>query len=302
VNTDHVSAFYWTAVLQSATAAGKRLGVSQPTITTRIQKLEKELSARLFERDPLRLTAAGERALPALTRVWQAEQEAKAALVSDARRPVRFRLGVIESVLHSTLGELVVDLRAHESDLQLEMTVHTSLELEKLLEQGALDLAVAASPASGKQVHTSVSAALEMVFVGNRKLHPRPRYALDQLAALGLVSFQPKSQPFRLLTRSLEARTRTAAMHTASSISAMVALVKAGFGVATLPRVVVERLSDPTLCILQCDQALAPLPIHISYRTDPGEPRHAELVRRVLGFMRQPAAAKRRRQSPLAPL
>lgn len=116
--------------------------------------------------------------------------------------------------------------------------------------------------------------------MGNRKLHTKARYLLDELAELGIVSFQSESQPHRLLTKSLQDCSRDAVVHTVSSISGMVALVSAGFGVATLPRVVAERMAEPNLRILQCDQLLAPLPIHISSRIDPEQPRHAELVRR----------------------
>jgi DNA-binding transcriptional LysR family regulator len=294
MNTDHVSAFYWAATLESVTAAAKRLELSQPTVSTRIQCLEKDLEVQLFDRDPFRLTSAGRRALPLLTRFWEHEQKVMAELAQSASRPVRFRLGVIESVLHSSLSELIADLRAHEPKLELEMAVHTSLELEKLVEQGALDLVVAASPAAGKDMQTCSVAPMALVFVGSRARHTRSHYALDELAELGLIGFQPKSQPHRHLTKLLAEQSRDAVMHTASSISGMVALVNAGFGVATLPRVVAERLmTDKSgLCILPCRQELSLLPIHISYRIDPGEPRHAEIVRRVVAFLQWPPAAK----------
>ncbi|MET0287564.1 MAG: LysR family transcriptional regulator [Polyangiales bacterium] len=284
MDTDHVRSFYWTATLGSATAAANRLGWSQPTVTTHIQKLERQLGLQLFDHEPHRLSSAGERALPILLRVLEAEQQATAALASST--PVRFRLGVIESVLHSSLGGLVADLREHEANLQLEMAVHTSLELERLVEQGMLDLVVTASPASGTHVQTVAASSMEMVFVGNARLHTKVRYALAELAELGLVSFQAKSQPFRHLTKALQESTRGAAVHTASSISAMVTLVNAGFGVATLPRVAAERMGASELRILQCDEPLAPLPIHISYRIDPAEPRHRGLVERVIKFVR----------------
>lgn len=294
MNTEHVSAFYWTATLDSVTAAAKRLELSQPTISTRLQLLEKDLDVQLFAREPFRLTSAGRRALPLLTRFLQHEKELLAELGSNVQRPVRFRLGVIESVLHSSLRELIADLRTHEPKLELEMAVHTSLELEKLVEQGALDLVVAASPASGKDVQTCSVAPMSMVFVGSRERHTKARYDMTELAEVGVIGFQAKSQPHRHLTKLLEEQSSGAVLHTASSISGMVALVNAGFGVATLPRVVAERLTkeDSRLCILPCQQELAVLPIHISYRIDPAEPRHGDIVRRVILSLQRSSAPK----------
>jgi len=62
-------------------------------------------------------------------------------------------------------------------------------------------------------------------------------------------------------------------VHAISSISAMAQLVEAGFGVATLPRAVVEPLARRLpLRVLPCDDTLEPLPIYASYRDDPSSP------------------------------
>lgn len=75
-------------------------------------------------------------------------------------------------------------------------------------------------------------------------------------------------------------------MHTISSISAMVQLVQGGFGVATLPRLAVQRLlAFPDLRALACDTALKPLPIHVSYREDPSSPAMEAIVRSALSFI-----------------
>lgn len=59
-------------------------------------------------------------------------------------------------------------------------------------------------------------------------------------------------------------------MHAISSISAMAQLVEAGFGVATLPRAVVDGLARRLpLRVLPSEGTLEPLPIYASYRDDP---------------------------------
>ena len=102
-----------------------------------------------------------------------------------------------------------------------------------------------------------------------------------------------------LLDTLRQAQVEPRCVHTISSISAMVQLVQGGFGVATLPRLAVQRLlAFPDLRALACDTALRPLPIHVSYREDPSSPAMEAVVRSALDFIeqQQPAPARRPRK------
>jgi DNA-binding transcriptional LysR family regulator len=289
---ENLSAFYWTATLESASAAAKRLDVSQPTISTRIKALEQELGAPLFAHHPFRLNETGRRVLPILTQLLQLEQQLTVQLEPDAQRSVRFRMGVVEAVQHSALGGLVAKLRAQAPKLLLEMMVNTSAELGKQVQQGALDLVISTIPASGRRMQTCSVGSMEMVFVGDAKRHKQRRYTLEQLAGFGFIGFQPGSQPHRHLVKLLKESALEAVVHAVSSVSGMVSLVSAGFGIATLPPLVVESLKRPDLRILPCDCKLPSLPIHISYRIDPSTPGHEQIAQRVIASMRQLLAPK----------
>jgi DNA-binding transcriptional LysR family regulator len=83
-------------------------------------------------------------------------------------------------------------------------------------------------------------------------------------------------------------------VHTISSISAMVQLVEEGFGVATLPQAAVQRLAERLpLQVLRCEQPLTPLPIHLSWRDDPGASAAGSVVDAVLA-MEAPVGRKPR--------
>jgi DNA-binding transcriptional LysR family regulator len=119
---------------------------------------------------------------------------------------------------------------------------------------------------------------------------------LQQLAAQDeLLTFQRGSQPHvALLELCRQHRVEAPRVHTISSISAMLQLVEQGFGVATLPQAAVARLSQRQgLCVVPCDAALQALPIHLSWRDDPGTSAAAQVVASVLAL--DPGAGRRRR-------
>jgi DNA-binding transcriptional LysR family regulator len=113
-----------------------------------------------------------------------------------------------------------------------------------------------------------------MCFVGHKELHVRRRYRMADLLSLDLLTFQRGSQPHvALLELFRESGGPAPRVHAISSISAMAQLVEAGFGVATLPRAVVEPLARRLpLRVLPCDDVLESLPVYASYRDDPSSP------------------------------
>jgi DNA-binding transcriptional LysR family regulator len=135
-----------------------------------------------------------------------------------------------------------------------------------------------------------------MVFVGQAQRHTRRRWTLADLCAHDeLLTFQRGSLPHvALLDLCRKHGIEAARVHTISSISAMVQLVESGFGVATLPHAAVVRLTHRlALKALNCEAALAPLPIHLSWRDDPASPAAGQVIESVLEFSRRPDASRK---------
>lgn len=78
-----LEAFWWIAKTGSFNRAAERLFLTQPSVTARIQALEKELGQQLFERRPrgVRLTDAGRALLPHAERVLQDIKRARQAVL-----------------------------------------------------------------------------------------------------------------------------------------------------------------------------------------------------------------------------
>jgi DNA-binding transcriptional LysR family regulator len=281
MNLRFVEAFYWVVTLRSVTRAAEKLHLTQSAMSSRVAALEQELGTLLLDRrdKQFRVTAAGQRFFGYAEKLLALQREIKSELGAVEAQPMRLRVGAIESVLHSWLMDWVHGLRAAQPSLALELTVETSPVLLDQLLRGTLDIALAALPAGGGVASRQLP-PMEMVFVGHADIHRRRRWALGDLAALELLTFQRGSQPQVALSDLLQrAGLEPLRLHTVSSISAMAQLVVDGLGVATLPRAVVNRLAERMpLRVLACDTALPPLPLHVSWRDDPASQAQRALI------------------------
>jgi DNA-binding transcriptional LysR family regulator len=300
MNLRFVEAFYWVVSLKSVSRAAEKLFITQSAMSSRIAALEEELGVLLLDRrdKQFRLTVAGLRFFTHAQRLLALHREIKVEMGAGApQRAVSLRIGVIESVLHSWLIEWVQHMRSTNPDFELELTVETTPVLVDQIRRGALDLAFAALPTSGENLRSRALPPMEMVFVGHRDLHRKRRYALADLAALELLTFQRGSQPHvSLLDLFREAGLQPLRVHSISSISAMVQLVEGGIGVATLPLAAVQRLSERLpLKPLKCEAALPPLPVHASYRDDPTSVVASGVLDAVFDFIGAPVLHRKKR-------
>lgn len=288
MNLRFVEAFYWAVTLKSITRAAEKLFVTQSALSSRIAALEAELGVLLLDRrdKSFRLTVAGTRFHRHAERLLHLQRDIKAEFGSGPAGAMSLRIGVIESVLHSWLIDWVRELRRAHPALELELTVETTPVLLDHMRRGAADLVLAALPADGDGVRTRVLQTMPMVFTGPAAA--RRRWTLAELcAAHELLTFQRGSQPHvALLDLCRQQRVEPPRVHAISSISAMVQLVEAGFGIATLPLPAVQRLAAQRgVRALQVDAALTPLPIHLSWRDDPATPAAAQVLDSVQQFV-----------------
>jgi DNA-binding transcriptional LysR family regulator len=289
MNLRFVEAFYWVAALKSVSRAAEKLFITQSAMSSRIAALEEELGVLLLDRrdKQFRLTVAGTRFLTYADRLLALQREVKNEMGGGVARSFSLRIGAIESVLHSWLIGWVQHMRDTAPGFELELTVETTPVLVEQIKRGTLDIAFAALPAAGDGLRSRALPAMPMAFVGHTALHRKRHYTLGDLAALELLTFQRGSQPHvALLDLFRGSGWQPARVHNISSISAMVQLVEGGFGVATLPLAAALPLAERLpLKALRCDAQLAPLPVHASYREDPGSAVAREVVDTVFAFI-----------------
>ncbi len=273
MNLRFVEAFYWVATLRSVSRAAEKLFITQSAMSSRIAALEEELGTLLLDRrdKSFRLTIAGARFLTHAQKMLDLQRVAKAELGGNIVGEQVLRIGAIESVMHSWLTDWLSELRAQHPLLAIELTVETTPLLLDHVRRGVVDLVFAAAPATGDGVRTAPMPSMPMVLIGNAEVHGNRAYTLAETASMDVMTFQRGSQPYVALIDTLrDAGVDNARIHAISSISAMVELVEANFGIATLPASAAKRLQAiRKVRVLRSALTLPALTLFASYRTDP---------------------------------
>jgi DNA-binding transcriptional LysR family regulator len=136
---------YFLAVVEtgSFTKAAQRSGVSQPTLSAGIQKLEQTLEAQLFERGKRRvfLTSPGTRFLEHAKAIVAEAQRAMTDLKEVPKREV-LSVGVLTTISAFEVHRLFNDfMRTHPKTI-VELFEGTERELNSRLERELLDVAL----------------------------------------------------------------------------------------------------------------------------------------------------------------
>jgi len=130
--------------------------VSQPTLSTQIKKLERELGVELFERHPRQvlLTLAGEQVVQH-ARQAVAEADAIREVARQARDPESgsLRLGVFPTLGPYLLPHAVPAVHERFPNLELLLVEDKTEVLLQRLHDGRLDVAVLALPVEGDHLH-----------------------------------------------------------------------------------------------------------------------------------------------------
>lgn len=142
----------------SLSAAALALGSSQPTLSRQIARLEAEIGAALFERAPrgLRLTVAGQALVEPARRMQEAAQALSLrAAAQDAGLAGTVRLTASEIVAGFVLPPLLLELRQHHPEIQIELVA--SDQIDDLLTREA-DIAVRMTrPEQGELIGRKIS-------------------------------------------------------------------------------------------------------------------------------------------------
>lgn len=226
--------------------AAEALHLTQPAATWRLQALERELGAQLFERTGrgMRLTDAGRLTLPYAERAVRAAREMRAALEAFERGAGgRLDVGCSPAIGVYLLPDALVRFRASRPEVEVAVRTGHSEEVLQLVLTGEVRIGLVRNLR-----HTDITARLlteDDLVLAAHPLHPfarTGRVSAAEVGREGLILFD-RASSFYELTQTLFARAGVLpriAMELDSAEGAKMMVAK-GLGVALLPAMAITR-------------------------------------------------------------
>jgi molybdate transport repressor ModE-like protein len=140
-----VLTFRAVAHQRSFSRAARELSLSQPSVSTQVAQLEREIGTPLLERRPggLRLTPEGHILLEHADAIAERFELAEAQLAAAVeQRTTRLRIGGLPTALAGFVPAAVARLRAQRPETRVTFAEGTSGELAAGVASGELDLAI----------------------------------------------------------------------------------------------------------------------------------------------------------------
>ncbi|MGN6127513.1 LysR substrate-binding domain-containing protein [Humibacter soli] len=230
---DLLATFLAVVETGSFTRAAERLGLSQPTVSQHVQRLEKAAGRVLIDRDTrqVRLTDNGD-AMAGFARTILAAHAAADSYFSGTAMRGRLRFGAADDLALTQLPSILRDFRQAYPQINLELTVGQSAPLARRLKAGQLDL-IFIKQNSGATDGDRV-AVDSMVWMGLDKTELAPTDPVP------LIAYQDPSLSRQMAIDALESAGRVWRITcNTREVNGVLAAVRAGLGVAPFPRTLI---------------------------------------------------------------
>jgi len=254
VNPNHLQVFLTVAKVKNFSRAGKKLHLSQPTITQIIKQLEQELETRLFDRTThsVQLTESGKLLIPYAEKILRLQEEARrkiALLEQTISGPLL--IGASMTSAEAVLPRLMGQYQQRYPNVQIRIEVTNSENIMTALEAGQLHFGIIEAPLTSSVLAIQPLMTDELVCIASANHPPEGLTAepsgihLQQLATLPLI-MREKGSGTRLVLEEALAKCQIPAgqLHIVmelNSTEAIKEMVANGLGVAVLSRHLIKK-------------------------------------------------------------
>lgn len=240
--------FAKVAELGHFTRAAEACGVSQPSLSQAVARLEADLGTPLFERlgRSVRLTEAGEKFRDRASHILRLLDDARAS-VTDAPDSGRVVVAAIPTVAPYLLPRALTALAADCPRVQVEVVEETTERAVARTAGGEADVLIAALPLRHPDLHVEPLLTEELLAVlpAAHPLAARPRVTLKELAAERFVLLDEAhcltDTALAFCARRKAAPEVTARVH---QLTTVLELVRLGHGVSLVPAM--AAAADPS--------------------------------------------------------
>lgn len=235
LNPIWLKTFATVARCRSFTEAGRRLELTQPSVSEHIRRLEKDLGRRLFVRDThsVALTPDGEALLAHARVILQAITRAESQFRAP-RLKGRVRLGSSDDIAQGPLPTVLAAFRDAHPDVELEITIGMTGKLYELVDAGEIDLLIGKRRLGDRRGVP--------LFTGRLEWLAKAGTVVDLEAPLPLILIaEPSVTRAVVLDTLAEAGLQWQVVCTSSSHGGCIAAARGGLGITVRPQYVVAR-------------------------------------------------------------
>ena len=246
MDVGQLEALVQVAAHRSFSRAAEALGLTQPSVTARIQALERDLGETLFERNGrgVRLTEVGASFLPHAQRVLRALQDGRDVVQSLRKLEIgTLRLGAAPTVSTYVLPELLKEFCARYPGIDVSVRTEYSEEIVQMVLADEVQVGLERT-ITHPEVVTVPLYRDEVVLVTSPQ-HAFAQRGAATIAEVGqqpLIMFNRGSGYYTLVHNALrQAGVLASPTMELDNMEATKKMVEEGLGIAILPKMAVER-------------------------------------------------------------
>ncbi|MBI2528231.1 MAG: LysR family transcriptional regulator [Candidatus Rokubacteria bacterium] len=223
----------------SVGAAARQRHVTSSAVSQQIRRLENHFGMKLFERAGrgVRLTAAGETALPVVRELWGVAESVFARLAELAGRPATtLRMAASDYLGKGLLAPVLRDLLDEAPPLRFEIVTTHSRAGVRLVQSGDVDLAVVTGQETPRGLEDRHLFDQPFVWVGPRRGRRGQARLTERLRQEPVLRLAAESRSRVLLDQYLaDQRIRPVSTIDVPSVSLLLSYVSGGLGIGLVP-------------------------------------------------------------------
>ena len=240
-----LKSFVTAAKFRSISKAATDLGLGQPTVTTHIKKLEKELNMVLFDRvtRPIRLTLSGQTIFD-LSQPLLDGLDSLAVRTSEAEERGPVTVASTPDIIPHTLLRVVKVFNSLYPNVYLRIQSATRSEVIGMVRTGEVDAGVIQHPDRGDDLHFEPLFLYERVLIAPKghDLLSTPMTSLDSIAKYPLLLMARGTYTRHILEQQLQKRgLQYEVIMELDSMDMIKKFVTIGMGVSVGPRLAIEE-------------------------------------------------------------
>ena len=291
----------------SVGAAARQRHITPSAVSQQIRRLEAHLDLKLLERAGrgVRLTAAGEAALPVVRELWSGAEAAFGQLTALAGRPATtLRVAVSDYLGKGLLAPVLRDLLDAEPPVRFEIVTTHSRAGVRLVATGDVDLAVVTGQETPRGLEDRHLFDQPFVWVGPRRGRRDRTPLTERLRREPVLRLAAESRGRALLDDYLaDEWIRPVSTIDVPSVSLLLSYVSGGLGIGLVPALALAEA--PPDRVVSAPARVPVLPVSLVWRASARRPpalaRLAALLATAGARAGARLARRRRTEPPPAP-